>query len=520
VRADPDFTAYLAARWAPAVRVLVMLGVRPARADDLAVAAFARILPDWDRLRREVDVDVELARTVLDAWVRDRGVARAERAREPVPAGRLLTRELEEQLALLERITDGLDRLDESTRVAVVLRHLGELDLAQVAEVLGEPPAEVGRRLAAATEALDVGPLDPACHEAGAAIEVPAPSVERVLARAGAVRRRRWLASGAVAAVLVLVTGVTYAVTRPEPVPQTTLEALDVTSVENPVGVVWWLDGTLHLDHGTARVPEVTKLADGGFGVAYVDGDGAVVWVTDDGTRERFGTIDPDSALVAAPQVGKLAWLEPDGGDLVVYSVVTKNAIARVPRTADTELIGWDRDRLYFRQDGLDQQMSFLSVDEPATSSVPRPEGLPSSHLVDVASGVELRDQDDQLTTTLPFFSVTVTIPGVGGALSSDGDWALTRDADGVPSAYDVRDGSLQGLWFDPAWSAVDASFTHDGRIVWVADQHNGSYALVDCQVREEVNLALHPDGEHCLPPLDVGALPLLADAPPAPDTV
>ena len=67
-------------------------------------------------------------------------------------------------------------------------------------------------------------------------------------------------------------TGVTYAVTRPEPVPQTTLDALDVTPVENPVGVVWWLDGTLHLDHGTARVPEVTKLADGGFGVAYVDG--------------------------------------------------------------------------------------------------------------------------------------------------------------------------------------------------------------------------------------------------------
>ena len=90
MRADPDFTAYLVARWAPAVRVLVMLGVPPERADDLGVAAFARILPDWERLRREVDVDVELARTVLDAWARDLGAARAERARESVPAGRLL----------------------------------------------------------------------------------------------------------------------------------------------------------------------------------------------------------------------------------------------------------------------------------------------------------------------------------------------------------------------------------------------------------------------------------------------
>ena len=318
----------------------------------------------------------------------------------------------------------------------------------------------------------------------------------------------------------MLVTGVTYAVTRPEPVPQTTLEALDVTPVENPVGVVWWLDGTLHLDHGTAQVPEVTRLADGGFGVAYADGDGSVIWVTEEGTRERFGTIDRDSALLAAPQVGKLAWLEPDGGDLVVYSVVTKDVIARVPRRADTQLVGWDRDRLFFRQDGIDQQMSFLTLGDPQTSTVRPPEGLPSSHLVDVAAGVELRGQDGQLTTTLPFFSVTVTVPGITGILSSDGDWALTRGADGIPSAYDVRDGSLQGPWFDPAWTAVDAAFTHDGRIVWVADEHDGSYALVDCQVEEEVNMALHPDGEQCRPQLDVGALPLLADARQMPNRV
>ena len=140
MRADPDYSAYLVARWAPAVRVLVMLGVPPDRADELAVAAFARILPDWARLRREGDVDVELARTVLDAWARDRGT-RAEREREPVPAGRVLTQELEEQLALLERIVDGLGRMDETTRVTVVLRHLGELDAGQVGEVLGERPS-------------------------------------------------------------------------------------------------------------------------------------------------------------------------------------------------------------------------------------------------------------------------------------------------------------------------------------------------------------------------------------------
>jgi hypothetical protein len=487
------------------------------------VAAFARILPDWGRLRREGDVDVELARTVLDAWVRDRGAQRvsqtvdqpAEREREPVPASRVLTQELEEQLALLERITNGLGGMDESTRVTVVLRHLGELDARQVSEVLGEAPVEVGRRLSDAAQALDVGPLDHACHEAAVAIDVPPPSVERVVARAGAGRRRRWLVSGAALAALVLVTGATYVVTRPEPVPQTALDALDITPVENPVGVVWWLAGTLHLDHGTAQVPDVVQLADAGFGVAYADSDGAVTWVTEDGTRERFGTMDLDTALVAQASVGKVAWLEPDGGDLVVWNVVTKDAVARVPRKEDTQLIGWDRDRLYFREGGRDVQMSFLNVEEPTITQTSSPEGLESSRLVDVASGVELRDQDGDLSTTLPFFSVTSPLPGDTGTLSTDGNWVLTRDADGSIAAYDARNGAQQGPWFDPAWTAVDATFTHDNRVVWVVDEHNGSYGLVDCQVQEEVNRAFDPDATVCEPQLDIGALPLLADVEP-----
>jgi hypothetical protein len=293
------------------------------------------------------------------------------------------------------------------------------------------------------------------------------------------------------------------------------MDALDITPVENPVGVVWWLAGTLHLDHGTAQVPDVTQLADAGFGVAYADGDGAVIWVTEDGTRERFGTMDLDAALVAQASVGKVAWLEPEGGDLVVWSVVTKDAVARVPRKADTQLIGWDRDRLYFRQDGQDLQMSFISVGVSTITPARPPEGLESSRLVDVASGVELRDQDSDLSTTLPFFSVTSALPGVSGNLSTDGNWVLTRGADGSIAAYDARNGAQQGPWYDASWTAVDATFTHDGRIVWVVDEHNGSYALVDCQVQEDVNRAFDPDATHCEPQLDIGALPLLADVEP-----
>ena len=82
MRADPDFTAYVVARWLPVVRVLVVLGHPVDRAEEVAVASFARLLPDWGRLRREDDVDVELARVVLDGWVRARGRATgAARAR-------------------------------------------------------------------------------------------------------------------------------------------------------------------------------------------------------------------------------------------------------------------------------------------------------------------------------------------------------------------------------------------------------------------------------------------------------
>ena len=83
MRADPDFTAYVVARWRPVVRVLVVLGQSVERAEDVAVASFARLMSDWGRLQREVDVDVELARVVLDGWVRVRGHQQAQSSGAP-----------------------------------------------------------------------------------------------------------------------------------------------------------------------------------------------------------------------------------------------------------------------------------------------------------------------------------------------------------------------------------------------------------------------------------------------------
>jgi DNA-directed RNA polymerase specialized sigma24 family protein len=517
VRADPDFTAYVVARWAPAVRVLVVLGVPPERADELAVETFARLLPDWARMRREGDVDVELGRVVLDAWARQRGAASepAERERTPVAAGRVLTRELEEQLAMLDRLAVGLAGVDETTRLTVVLRHLGELEVEQVGDVLGEPPAEVGRRLSAAALALDLVPLDPACHAAAGAIDVPPPPVDRVVATAAATRRRRWLVSAGAAAALVLVVGAAFVITRPDPPPVRALDPLDVTEVENPVGAVWWLDGTLHLAHGTAPVPDVVQIADAGFGIAYADSDGNVVWLTDDGRRERIGSLDTATALVAQGSAGRVAWLEPGRGDLVVWSAVAQDVVLARPRATDSQLIGWDRDRLYFHQEGRDHSVDFINLSGSEVTTVDPPDNLPTSQLVDVASGAELRRQDGVLSTTQPFFSVSPPVSGLTGALSPDGNYVLTLDGSGVPSAYDARNGQRYPSWFDPTWGPVAAAFTRDDRVVWVADEHNGSYGLVDCQVEERLVTAFDPDAQRCDRPLDVSGVPVLADVRP-----
>jgi hypothetical protein len=513
VHGDPDFTTYVVARWLPVVRVLVVLGHSVEQAEDAAVASFARLLPDWARLRREGDVDVELGRVVLDTWVRTRGPQPVPRVPVAVPAGRLVTRELEDQLALLERLLDGLDRLDETTRVTVVLRHLGELDPDQVSEVLGEPRSEVQRRMSQAAAALDLVPLEPACHSAATAIDVPPPSVSRVVAHAEAARRRRWLAAGAVAAVLVVVAGVAVAVTRPAA--STDPHALPVSPVENIVDDPWWLDGELHLDHGTVPVEDVSQMVATGIGVVYSDADGAVTAVDDDGTQTPLGTLDPATPMVSQPRFGWVAWTEPRGGDLVVYDVITDREVGRLDSTTDTRVIGWDRERLYYHHEGNDWSVSVNVGALTDPIQIARPLGGFASVLLDVSSGTRLRD-DDGLSAAQPLFNLVRDIPGTNGQLSPDGNFVLTHSGDGRPSLYDVRTGDEDGTWFDAkGWTPVAAAFTTEGRVVWVVDTQDGSYGLFECQASMDYINSMNPGSEPCTQRYDLDGIPVLAGIQP-----
>ena len=430
-----------------------------------------------------------------------------------VPAARVMTQELEDQLALLERLVQGLGGLDDATSVAVVLHHLGELDEQQVAEVLGEPRAEVHHRLSEAAAALDLQPLDPACHSAAAAIDVSPPSVARVVSHANAGQRRRWLVTGAVVVAVALVAGVSYLLTRPTPAPDP--DALEISAVENIVDAAWWYDGVLHLHHGTARVPGVTQLVETGIGVVYADGDGLVTAVAEDGTQRRLGKMAADSALVGQPRFGWVAWTLPEGGDIVVYDAIGDRELGRLEASDDSYLIGWDRERLYFHSERSDwvANVSGPGLTEP--QQVEPPEGFRGSTLLDVSSGSELRSENRALSVVHPYFSIHPEVPGTTGLLSPDGNFVLTWSTiDDEVALYDARDAHQDGdwdTWVDRGWTTVAATFTVEGRVVWVVDSHDGTYGLYECQASKQYINSMNPDQEPCTQRLDVDGVPVLA---------
>ena len=57
-----------------------------------------------------------------------------------------------------------------------------------------------------------------------------------------------------------MIAGIAYTTTRPSGPDRP--DALAVSPVENVVDVPWWLDGTLHLAHGTVEVDDLVRSYD------------------------------------------------------------------------------------------------------------------------------------------------------------------------------------------------------------------------------------------------------------------
>ena len=176
----------------------------------------------------------------------------------------------------------------------------------------------------------------------------------------------------------------------------------------------WWVDGVLHLDHGTARVAEVAQLVETGVGVVYADGEGVVRSIAEDGTptlarhawrRHPAGLPAPASAGWRGPS--------PAAATSCVYDVDRRSA----RRVASTRAVDTAAHRLGPRAPLLPPRRQRLGVRSSPTAGRLGPRrrsttarGLRSaSVLLDVSAGAELRRDGDTLSVVQPFFGVHPT---------------------------------------------------------------------------------------------------------------
>ena len=311
MRGERDFEAYATARGAAVVRGLLLLGLDLPEAEDTAAAALGSLRSDWRDVGRAADPDVVLWATVLAVDAR-----RRHRRREPPAA-------------------DGL--------VAQALRGPAGLEELQACEVLGVSVPRL--RALLATVAPETDEVDGPSVLAVPYARVRAVSVQR--------RRRTWLLTAGVVAVTVLVVGLAYQVSRPEPVlrPGDDLPAVATTQQDNPSEVVWWADGTLHLADAAVEVGDVQRLVAAGRGAAYVDGDGRLVAVTPDGHRTLLGRPTARSSLVSSPRLGLVAWTDdsvPDEPRIVVWDVDAGERVSGVVTSPRARTITFDGGWLTF----------------------------------------------------------------------------------------------------------------------------------------------------------------------------
>jgi len=157
MRADDDFSEFVAARWSRLVRAAVLLGCSPAEAEDIVQSALERCLLSWSSVERATDRDAYVHRVLINTftsarrrrWTGERPVARVPD--EPAPDA---TGQVDDADTLLR----ALELLPRDQRVSVVLRYYAMLTEAQMATALDVAPGTVKSRLSRALRALATDP--------------------------------------------------------------------------------------------------------------------------------------------------------------------------------------------------------------------------------------------------------------------------------------------------------------------------------------------------------------------------
>ena len=216
------------------------------------------------------------------------------------------------------------------------------------------------------------------------------------------------------------------------------LENAAISQEENPApGVVWYADGQLHLDHTVLAVEGLKDMTRIGTGVVYGDDQGRVVYAADDGSREVLGHKDPEVPVAATDETGWAAWVET-GGDqtkLVVKEASTGNDVASVVVDAGAQVVAVDGDSVYY--------VDVAGAHELHPGGDTAVETVSPRDLRDVRSRIRAFQVDeDTIEVVQSFFGVEFQVPGLGAALSPDGNLVATRLA-GTDRVvlYDTRSG-------------------------------------------------------------------------------
>ena len=212
---------------------------------------------------------------------------------------------------------------------------------------------------------------------------------------------------------------------------------------ENPaLGVIWYADGKLHLDHAVLDVEGIRDMTRLGNGVVYGDDEGRVVYAADDGSRLLLGHKDPDVPVAATDETGRAAWYDPDTEQVHLVDARTGNVILQADVDDAPEVVAVDGDVVYLV--GADGARALLPTG--STSEIP----VSPADLLDVRSRIRVFQKDPgTIQVVQSAFNAVFELPGVGADLSPDGDLVATHGPDGgvvaatTPAAAPSCDGGL-----------------------------------------------------------------------------
>ncbi|GIF00173.1 SigE family RNA polymerase sigma factor [Paractinoplanes rishiriensis] len=153
---EAEFAAYFAARVSVVRRLAYALCGSWHTADDLVQITFVKLYPRWRRVRRDAAVDAYVRRILINSYLTHLRKHRHEQVVAELPESAAPVADSHEDLG------HALRQLPPQQRAVVVLRHLEDLPVAEVAELLqvaeGTVKSQSARGIAALRAAMSKQP--------------------------------------------------------------------------------------------------------------------------------------------------------------------------------------------------------------------------------------------------------------------------------------------------------------------------------------------------------------------------